>query len=50
VQLADAIVEVLRNPERMKMGEKGRQVVRERYSLEYVVAQYTEVFLELLES
>lgn len=49
VQLADAIVDVLRNPERMKMGENGKQVVRERYSLEYVVNAYTEVFLNLLE-
>ena len=50
VQLADAIVEVLRNPERRKMGDNGKQVVRERYSLEYVVAQYTKVFLSLLET
>lgn len=50
VQLADAIVDVLRNPERMKMGENGKQVVRERYSLEYVVRAYTDVFLDLLET
>jgi glycosyltransferase involved in cell wall biosynthesis len=49
-QLADAIVGVLRNPERMKMGENGKQVVRERYSLEHVVNAYTEVFLNLLET
>ena len=50
VQLADAIVEMLRNPERRKMGDNGKQVVRERYSLEFVVAQYTKVFLGLLET
>ena len=50
VQLADAIVEMLRNPERRKMGDNGKQVVRERYSLEFVVAQYTKVFLSLLET
>lgn len=49
-QLADAIVDVLRNPERMKMGENGKRVVRERYSMEYVMGEYTKVFLDVLES
>ena len=48
-QLADAIVEVLRRPERAQMGENGRRVVQERYSMEYVTAAYTEIFLSLLE-
>jgi glycosyltransferase involved in cell wall biosynthesis len=49
-QLADAIVEVLRSPGRRQMGENGRRVVKERYSQEYVVGAYTEIFLSLLES
>jgi glycosyltransferase involved in cell wall biosynthesis len=48
-QLADAIVQVLRSPERQQMGENGRRVVEERYSMEYVTAAYTEIFLGLLE-
>lgn len=48
-RLADAIVEVLRRPDRAQMGENGRQLVSERYSTEYVVAAYTEIFLNLLE-
>jgi hypothetical protein len=31
------------------MGENGRRVVEERYSMEYVTAAYTEIFLGLLE-
>lgn len=50
VRLADAIVEVLRSPARKEMGENGRRLVLERYSIEYVVAAYTEIFLNLLES
>ena len=48
-QLADAIAAVLRSPERKQMGENGRRVVQERYSMEYVTAAYTEIFLGLLE-
>jgi glycosyltransferase involved in cell wall biosynthesis len=49
-QLADAIVDVLEDRERRKMGENAQRVVRERYSLEHVVAAYTEMFLDLLEA
>jgi glycosyltransferase involved in cell wall biosynthesis len=48
-QLAEAIVQVLRSPERRPMGENGRCLVLERYSIERVVAGYTEIFLGLLE-
>lgn len=47
--LADAIADILRRPDRAQLGENGRQLVRERYSVEYVVAAYTEIFLNLLE-
>ena len=49
-QLADAVAGVLRSPERKQMGENGRRVVQERYSMEYVTSAYTEIFLGLLES
>jgi glycosyltransferase involved in cell wall biosynthesis len=48
-QLADAIAEILRSSQRRQMGENAMRVVRERYSQEYVVAAYTEIFLGLLE-
>lgn len=49
VHLADAIVEILRSPDRRRMGENGQRLVRDRYSIEYVVQGYTEIFLHLLE-
>ncbi|HEX6790061.1 MAG TPA: glycosyltransferase [Candidatus Krumholzibacteria bacterium] len=48
-QLADAIVEVLTSPGRGQMGENGRRVVAERYSSEYVISAYRDIFLSLLE-
>jgi glycosyltransferase involved in cell wall biosynthesis len=48
-RLADAMVQVLRGPERRQMGENGRRLVEERYSIEYVVNAYREIFLGLLE-
>jgi glycosyltransferase involved in cell wall biosynthesis len=48
-RLADAIIKILRNPERRKLGENGQRLVQERYSIEYVVRGYTEIFLHLLE-
>lgn len=48
-QLAGAIVEILRSPERKQMAENGRRLVHERYSIEQVAAGYTEIFLRLLE-
>lgn len=49
-KLAAAIVEILRNPERRQMGENARKLIVERYSIERVVAGYTEIFLKLLEA
>jgi glycosyltransferase involved in cell wall biosynthesis len=48
-RLANAIIEVLQSPARKEMGENGRKLVLERYSIEYVVAAYREIFLNLLE-
>jgi glycosyltransferase involved in cell wall biosynthesis len=50
VQLASAIVEMLNSPARREMGENGRRLVHERYSIDRVVESYTRIFLQLLES
>jgi glycosyltransferase involved in cell wall biosynthesis len=48
-RLADAINDVLRSPARREMGENGRRLVLERFSIESVASRYTEVFLKLIE-
>lgn len=48
-RLAGAIVDILRGSDRKQLGENGRQLVLERYSIEKVVEGYTEIFLSLLE-
>jgi glycosyltransferase involved in cell wall biosynthesis len=48
-RLADAVVELLSSPERSQIGENGRRLVLERFSIEHVAASYTEIFLSLLE-
>lgn len=48
-RLADAIIEILQSAARKEMGENGRRLVLERYSIEYVVAAYRDIFLNLLE-
>ncbi len=47
--LADGILELIRNPEKARsMGNRGRTIVRERFSIEEMVTRYESLYLSLL--
>jgi glycosyltransferase involved in cell wall biosynthesis len=48
--LADAIVSVLQDPDRARLGENGRRIVEERFDLDRSVHNHAELFLRLIES
>lgn len=47
--LAAGIVRILRHPDRRRMGENGRRIVTERFGIERVAGEYTDLFLRLIE-
>lgn len=48
--LAAAVAGILEDPDRARLGEAGRRIVDERFSIERSVARHSELFLRLIES
>lgn len=51
IAMADAIISLLKNPEKaVAMGEMGRKVVQERFTLEAMVKKHEDLYISLLKN
>ena len=49
VKLAEGITRILMDPDRKRYGENGRRTVEERFCIENVAEQYSQLYLDLIE-